>query len=428
MIGAGLGAIAFALIATVVFAALPPSQYRVEAVLEPTHQLPNPLGPGESPGPSGAVVRAALLNREFLTRVAGDSRIAGLDTLRHAADPVRVLEEHLSAEDPRDGFVILRLTGTRPEELRVIVDTLVKMALDDLTAIDRARWDERTRRLEQLAEQFRKEILSREQSIARLAEANGVAGGESADAKITRMQSELARLDAETAILQKEVQDLEVVLLLLQKKLAAGRFDLNPVELRQLADSEPRVGDLTRSRAAKHALLEREKRVGANLNSSTVKALEAEMERLDADLADARLAAEPSAKASLERAAEAQLRNRIADTEDKLGILKGQFGLRRQYREEFQKALPASIHGGLDISRLLKELEPLRDDLRKIESQRVMLRVEKELGPRVGVREGSIVLHPPSGTGRVSFALAAGIVSYLVIFLCAATTRAVLGP
>ena len=426
MVGLVFGVLAFGLISLIVYMASPPGRYRVEALLEPTQKLSSALGQAES-GAVGLPIREVLFNRSFLNRIVADARVADLNVIRASNDPVRMLEEQLVVEDAHDGFIRLRLTGDHPEELKTLIETIVKLGIEELAAFDRLRWDDRSRRLEQITEKLQQEIQARERSLELMAEANGIAGSDSSDAQLARLQAELARLDADIALIQKEVHDREMMRDLLHKKLAAHRLDWNPLDLRQLADSEPRVAEMLRHRAARQALLEREKRVGASATSPTVRNLEAEIERLDADIADARQAAEPIARATLERAAETQLRHQLADHEDRLTILGGQLELRRKTRESLQKSFPTRIRGGLNIGRMIQDIEPLRETLRKLETQRLILKVEKGLGARVVARDIVNVVPPPPGTSRLATSLIAGSVAFLLIFLGAATTRAVVG-
>src|SRR6185437_5302896 len=96
---------------------------------------------------------------------------------------------------------------------------LVKKYIDDTTVLDRKKRDDRMSRLEALSEKLKGEILAKERSIQLMVEANNSIGGEGAQAKQARMQQELAKLDADVYATQREIQELESRISVLQKKV-----------------------------------------------------------------------------------------------------------------------------------------------------------------------------------------------------------------
>jgi hypothetical protein len=415
------------LIGSLVWIALPATRYQAEMALDPPIALPRLLDSERHSASASPTARAEVLNPDLLKKTSEDAKVASLATIRSTRDPVRLLEEHVSVEEGRDGVLHIRMWGDRREDLPIIVDTLSRLAAEEMEKSDRESRVERTTRLNDLTEKYRAEVEAREKQSALHAQANGVIGLEATAARIAGMQTELARLGAEVAIAEKEAQELEIVVGLLQKKIDTRRFDPNPAELQALVETDPRVIELSRQRAVKMATLEREKRIAGNAIVAPLKPLVAEIERLDGDLADARHAAEPGVRAIVERATETQLRNRLADTQDKLEAAKKLLNSRSKHRDEYQRALNETIRSGLRSSNELKDMEPTRTLLHKLQAQRLQLAVEKDLGHRIRIQEAPIVSRLTSTENRVGIAISAGLAAFLVIFLCALTTRMVSG-
>ena len=427
-IGGGIGVLAALLVGSLVWIALPATRYQAEMALDPPRPLPRLLDterPTAGPSPSA---RAEVLNPALLKRACEDPKVASLDTIRFQRDPVRLLEERVSVEEGREGVLTVRMWGDRRADLPIIVDTIAQLAAEEMAKTDREQRVERSTRLNELIEKYRTELEAREKQSALHAYANGVIGLAATDTRIAGMQSELTRLAADVAATEKEAQELEILVSLFQKKIDSGRFDPNLAEIRALVETDPRVIELARQRATKLATLEREKRIAGNAMVAALRPLVAEIERLDGELADARQAAEPGVKAMAEKATETQLRNRLADAQDKLEATKKLLASRSKHWEEYQKALVGTIRGGLAISSQLKDLEPTRDLLHKLQAQRLQLAVEKDLGHRIPIQETPVVSRLTSTENRLGMALSAGVAAFLVIFLCALTTRMVSGP
>jgi hypothetical protein len=116
------GLVAGALAAGVAFAVVkltapthtpPPVQHRAEAHLQlPTNETAQRIAA------RGAMMRAP----DFITRVLADPTVAALETVRAADNPVSAIAERLTFEAVAPDVLAVRLTGTRPDDLKVVVE------------------------------------------------------------------------------------------------------------------------------------------------------------------------------------------------------------------------------------------------------------------------------------------------------------------
>lgn len=419
-----IGGLVAAVAAMAVWAAMPSGKHTARAVVQLRSK-----GSPEIVRPSGDEFESfrksqmfLLKTRDLISRTLAEPSIASLEMVKSTDDPVRFLEEGIKIESTISPDILtINLSGDNPEDLRTVVDMLVRKYIDDATLFERKDRDDQLRKLEVWENKFKKEIELEEGQIRLMAQANQTPGGEAAQAKAARMQQSLAKLDSEVFAYQKEVQELEVNIELLQKKLEAvkadpRRLDLNQLELTHLVDTDPRLSELIRSRFAKESLLAREKKVGGE-SAPPIVSLKEEIERLDKDIAQIRKLVEPEVRAFMERVSEQQIKNKQADLKDKLNATRALLGARQFERDKFQKDISFTVAGDFDINSRLKELEPKREYLHKIQAQLAQVRTEKDKDPRVSIRESATVIMNQNLKQKTMISVAAAFISFFGVLV-----------
>lgn len=336
-----------------------------------------------------------LKNRDLITRTLAEPSIASLDTIKNSEDPIHFMEEGLVVKEASPTMLSVTLPGDNAEDLKMILDMLVKKYIDDSTLRARQKRDERMHKLEELANNFRSEILGMERSIQRQAQANNSIGGEGAGAKHARMQQDLAKMDADVYASHRLILDLESKIEVLEKKVKAKRFDLDPLELASVVNADPRVGTLLKEKMSKDFILTREREV-ANLKKGepdppTIAELKSQIELLDKRIAAAKKIIEPEIAAMMGKITEQTLKNKIADTHDALDSAKNTYAKFSEDRDRFQKAIGTAVSGDFNTSTLLKELEPKRTALANVELQRTQLQIEKGYDARMEMAQSPFV-------------------------------------
>jgi len=399
-----IGGLAAVATAVAVWAALPAGKHTAKASVQIRAMT---VQVGTTPGGGSAddfeTFRRSqvflLKTRDLVTRTLAEPSIASLETIKAAGDDaVKLIEDGVKIDgNASPDILTVSMSGDNPEDMKAIIDMLIKKYVDDATAYERKGRDEKLRKLEGLAENFKAEIQSREKQITLMVEANGTAGGPAAETQAAARQQELARLTAEGYQSTKEVHELEVNVGLLEKKLDAikadpKRLEVDPILQSQLVDQDLRVSPLIGKRVGKELLLQREISVGGDPNAPTILALKGEIEKLDKEITGLRVVIEPEVRGGMQQVSEQQLRNRLADLRDKLTGTRSLLGFRLEYRDKFAALLLSGAKGGFAADSLRKELEPQREYLNKIETQRVQLLVDKQLDARVQIREAAYVI------------------------------------
>ena len=111
-----------------------------------------------------------------------------------------------------------------------------------------------------------------------------------------------------------------------------------------------------------------------------------EIAALDKKLAEVRAAVKPEIEASLKAAALKPLKEKAADLEDKLTVTVSVLERRKMDRDRVEKKLAEQAKAAANVAGLMRELEPQREQLRKIETQLLELRLSRELGTSAPAR------------------------------------------
>jgi polysaccharide biosynthesis transport protein len=362
-----------------------------------------------------------LRTRDLITRTLAEPSIASLETVKTSDDPVRWMEEGLIVKDVSPTTLAVTLTGDNPDDLKLILDMLVKKYIDDATSYDRRTRDDQMRKLEALAEKLKGEIQSKERAIQLMIEANNSAGGDGAQAKQARMQQELAKLDADVFATQKEIQELETKITVLHKKVEAKRYDLDPLEMASVVNADPRISALLSEKMKLQFTLSREREIASLKDGDplppTILELQTRIETTDKQLAASRKAVEPEVAQMMGRISEQQLKNRIADDKDKLEAARALYANRGDYRDKFQKGMTQAFKGDFQANTLLKELEPQREALNTIERQRVQLQIEKDMDARVSLIEAPFVQMNLNAKQKMLLSIGAAVFSFSLVIV-----------
>jgi hypothetical protein len=249
--------------------------------------------------------------------------------------------------------------------------------------------DQQMRNLERLAEQFKQEIAARERTIRNLTEANSTVGPEADRARAARLDRTLSKLDDEIFALEMEVLDAEVRLQVLQARIKNQRLDVDAARVRERIEGDTRVASVAAERASKQAklaeLLKREKG-----DSPAVTELKREVSALDKHLGEAQAAVREEVYAAARAVALQQLRDKEADLEETLTVTRKFVETRNQIRKDLEKRLAEQAKTTLDLAALMRELEPQREQLRKLETMMLELRFGRELGTPAPAHTGGL--------------------------------------
>ncbi|HEV3438610.1 MAG TPA: hypothetical protein VG122_14695, partial [Gemmata sp.] len=160
-----------------------------------------------------------LKTRDLLNRTVNDPAVSSLETIKSAEDPVRLLEENISATAAAPSILAVTMKGNNIDEMKTIVDALMKRYVDDATATERRDRAEQTKKLEKLQEELSQEIEGQERHLKLLARGSGEKGGEGStnsgdlllqrildlDQKITNKNDEITQFESELKISEEQL-------------------------------------------------------------------------------------------------------------------------------------------------------------------------------------------------------------------------------
>lgn len=356
-----------------------------------------------------------LKTRDLITRALADPSVASTETVQNAIkngdDPVKLVEDNLKVTMEGPEIITVTLTGDNPEDMRVILDQMVKRYYDDATVLERKGRDDRRRQLESLAETFKREITAKEKNIKLMAESHTTTGVTDGAAVAARNQQELAALDAEVFQANKEIMELDAQIDLIRGKIDQKRFDFNATQVDTMLNSDERVLKLVLERARKEELLRIEKlRVPENTPlPPVVTSLQTAIKQLDDEIRTTKDRLRPDVETYLKTVTAAQLQDKLKDLEDRKEGVKKILAFRASYKKQLEDKVRTAIKGSFDVEGLRHELDPLRISLAKIETELVALRIENQLPSRVEIRQPAYVVLNKNLKQKILVATAGGL-------------------
>jgi hypothetical protein len=238
--------------------------------------------------------------------------------------------------------------------------------------------EDQIKRWENAAVGLRAVIAGQEREVRMLVESHSLGD---LDADKARLQRTLSKLDDEVFGLEKEILDSQVQLELLQKRIAGNRAGPVPAEVIEAEIARhPVAAELTRQRELKQRALAELSAVVTGADHPAVVALKQEIGVLDKKLEDVRSRVRAGVLESLRAAALKPLKERAEDLEDKLAVTAKVLEQRRKDRAFVEAELARQAKAAASAAGLLREIEPQREQLRRIETQLLDLRLNRELG------------------------------------------------
>ncbi|HEY3788149.1 MAG TPA: hypothetical protein VGL71_04800, partial [Urbifossiella sp.] len=99
-----------------------------------------------------------LRTRDLITRTLAEPSIASLETIKNNDDPIQFMETGLLVKDVSPTTLSVTLPGDNSEDLKQILDMLVKKYIDDATSFDRRNRDDKMKKLEALSDKLKGEV------------------------------------------------------------------------------------------------------------------------------------------------------------------------------------------------------------------------------------------------------------------------------
>jgi hypothetical protein len=177
-----------------------------------------------------------LRAHDLIARTLAEPAAAQLPSVRNSANPGADVRARIAVAEVAPDILSVTLTGTDPDELKVILDHLVKRYVDDATGYERRERDQQKKKLEQLGESIRVEIDALDKNIELIARANNTTGGRDNETRLALLHQRFAETDAEYTRTNRELTKMEAEVTVLKRQAGAkAAGDAHEARLGQLA-------------------------------------------------------------------------------------------------------------------------------------------------------------------------------------------------
>lgn len=362
-----------------------------------------------------------LRTRDIHVRTLLDPAVQSLPTINQlrgdgttipSDEQIKFLEEGLVTSAPAPTMLQVTLSGDNPDDLKVIVDTLVKKYLDDSASTELRNREGEMKKLEKLAEEFKSEIAAREGMIRNLAE-SGTTGAEGEGARQARIQQAVTQLDSEIFALEADIQKKTVELNVLRDQLQANRIEIDAVLLARLVDSDVRVATLLRELTAREYKLRKDQEAAASDDVPVIKDAKTAIAKLNKEIEERRAMVRPEVEANVKLDARGRVQIQVATLVTTLTQNQTYLDGRKKMRDDLMKSNGDRAKVAVNVDFMQKELEPQRLYLSKIEAQLQEHRVARALESRVRPKESAVVMLNHNQKQKILLAGGGGLAAFL---------------
>jgi hypothetical protein len=339
-----------------------------------------------------------LRSPDLLTRVLKCPAVTGRPSVLARENPIDDIAARLAVAEVGPELISVSMTGNDPEDMKVILEELAKLFVDDEVAFERRALYDSIKKHEQFADALRIEIESVEKQIELLARASGSAGGADNAQRIAELQKRYIEADAEYNRVNREIVRLEAELVVLKKQLADPNSK-EPPDQRLVDDvvkKDPRVIKAkTAFDTAKTAYESAHKAAGADPKAPAVIELKGELDKRQKEYDEAKNAATDGATLMARALDAASKKARVARLNEQIEIKKTEREKLGTERDGLKKLIDAGVGGGLIIESMRKRLQAQNDALDKINAELTKLHLATRVGGLLAVRGAATVAPVP---------------------------------
>jgi capsular exopolysaccharide synthesis family protein len=335
-----------------------------------------------------------LKTRDLISGVLKEPAVSSLESvklaIRAGEDPIQIVDEQLKVTVATDDVLDVTMTGNNLDDMKVILDHLVKRYVDEATAFERRGLEDQIKKHEQYAEKLQEEIEGREKAIELIGKANSTMGGEDNAKRLAVLQQRHLDLDAEYNRIGREIGRTEAALTVLKKQLddKGPKSQPDPALVRQEIDRDPRVVQTQLPLKAKREQLNSAIKTAGRDDDSIplIAELKEAVKKMEAAYEEAKKGATAEA-IELARAYDtATKKARVADLETQNEIKKEDREKVRFERDSIKRVIDQGVTGGLNIESMRKSLQPQKDTLDRVSTLLAQLKLERNMDGRASLR------------------------------------------
>lgn len=406
VLGTFLGALVAAAAAIGAWSALPGGKHQVRALvqLKPRNGLVG--GNSEEFGEYRNRQRFLLKSRGLITQTLAEPAVASLDSVRGAEGAVQTVEDSLKVSIVTDDILEVSMTGNNIDDMKVIVDHLVKRYVDDAVGFDQRDRADQRKKLDQLSETMKAEIEAMEKQIELLVKANGTSGGTDGATKSAMLHQRQIQASADYDAVDREIGKLEAQITVLNDEIKdQDKVPVNKAILNQFVEADPSVVAAVRAvAAAKIAYDETVKIAGgpddpAYKENTFVKKAAEELQRAEDELKSARKLSETLQSDRAKAFANAERQEKLKNLTHDYKVKDVERNKLRITRDALGKLLVVGNTADWEITRMKDALKPQRESLDKVNTTLAQLRIVDKVSGRVEMR-GEVERIPNNNQAR----------------------------
>ena len=331
--------------------------------------------------------RFLLKTRDLITKTLAEPAVSSLDMVKQSSDPVTMLEEQIKVKVATDDILEVSLTGNHLDDMKVVLDHLVKRYVNESTAFERNERDQQVKKLEQLSDTLRFEIEAMEKQIELLGRANSTTGGDDNHIRLGLLQRRLAEVDAEFNGVNRAIGRLESERSVLQKQLAETESKPSQVRVDERVNADPVVIQAKAIWEHQKGVLERDIAKSPDPdNDMYIKDAKAKVAKLLKEYEDAKKSATTEATIRAREIERAEKQTQVTALTTLIDVKKIDREKVQEERDAIQKSIAGGVVGTLNIQAMRDGLKPQREQVEKINAHLAHMRMTQVLDPRVSQR------------------------------------------
>jgi len=414
-----VGVVVATLMAAGVWLAMPSGKHRVQATLQFKSTRTNLLGGGNIETSQDQFNKQMdshkkyMETKNFLDKVAADPEVRKLPSIATADDKAAVIRGMFSFKRESDEIVTLTLNGDEPEEMQVILKTLVREYIAKDKDDEQLVRQNTLRQVNEMLKELQDKLDEQRKKMQESADRNGTSDSVTLGLLTSRITSTETNLQTE----QNKALQLKNQRELLTAQIADGKFAPDPTDLEEVFRSSTQVAEKRRLVVlARKAAEDAQKRLVPN-DSTRVEA--------EGKVKDAEKAVTDAEKDALAGAADGLKTKQKARLEAKLGELNGSYELAQKTAEDYKKALDALIkqrnamkNGDVGLRIAEREADPLETQKAALIKQKSdMELVEKNAASRIDILEDAQIFKNFNLKQKTAFAAIAALGGLLGVCL-----------
>ena len=333
--------------------------------------------------------RFLLKTRDLITKTLAEPAVSSLDMVKQSGDPVTMLEEQIKVKVATDDILEVSLTGNHLDDMKVILDHLVKRYVNEATAFERKERDDQVKKLEQLSETLRIEIESMEKQIELIGRANNTTGGDDNQVRLALLQRQFVEASAEFSRVNRKIDDLESERTVLLKQLEDkdSKSMPSPVLVAEKVNADLVVRKAKEFWEFHKSVLEKDITQATDPEKDEyIKEQKVKVAKLFKEYEDTKTAVTAQAIIVAREFERAEKLARLGPLVTEIDVKKVSREKLRDERDAFQKLINQGVGGGLNIQAMREGLKPQREQVEKINAHLAQLRVAVVLDGRVTQR------------------------------------------